>query len=76
MNRPFSIKYNWSDFDNTSELTSYQKHKIKKKYEEVVRGTIQEIINQSVKDRAVRREELEAHKDPKEPFKLDIGGEG
>ena len=76
MSRPFSIKYDWDDFNNTSELTSYQKHKIKKRYVEVVKGAIQEIINQSVKDRAERRKELEAHKNPEEPFRLDIGGEG
>ena len=76
MNRPFSVKFNWDDFDNTSKLTSYQKHKIRKGYMGAVRDAIQQTINQSVEDRASRRDELEAHKDPKQSFKLDIGGEG
>ena len=76
MNKPFSINYNWKDFDNTSKLTSYQKHRIKKRYGEAVKDAIQQTINQSVKDRTDRREELEAHKNPEESFKLDIGGEG
>tara|TARA_R110002020_G_scaffold451026_1_gene664833 strand:+ start:396 stop:626 length:231 start_codon:yes stop_codon:yes gene_type:complete len=76
MSRPFTIKYNWNDFDNTSELTPYQKHRIKKRYEQAVKDAIQKTIDQSVEDRAERRDELEAHKNPKEPFKLDIGGEG
>ena len=76
MNKPFSINYNWKDFDNTSKLTPYQKHRIKKRYEEAVKDAIQQTINQSVKDLADRREELEAHKNPEESFKLDIGGEG
>jgi len=76
MNKPFSIKYSWSDFSNTSELTQYQKHRIKKRYEQDVKVVIQDIINESIKDRAIRREELEEHKNPKEPFRLDIGGEG
>ena len=76
MSRPFSIKFNWDDFENTSKLTSYQKHKIKKRYTEAVKGSIQDVINQSIKDRADRREELDAHSDPEQVFKLDIGGEG
>ena len=76
MSRPFSIKFDWDDFENTSKLTSYQKHGIKKRYTEAVRGSIQDIINQSVKDRAERREELDAHSDPEQSFRLDIGGEG
>ena len=76
MSKPFSIRYDWNDFDNTSELTSYQKHRIKKRYEHAVKETIQKTINQSVKDRADRRDELDAHSDPEQVFKLDIGGEG
>ena len=76
MNRPFSIKYNWKDFANTSDLTSYQKHKIKTRYKRVVEEAIQRTIDQSVKDRADRRGELDAHSDPEHQFKLDIGGEG
>ena len=74
--KTFSIKYGWSDFDNTSKLTSYQKHRIRKRYEGVVRDAIQQTINQSIEDRADRRNELEAHTDPEQAFRLDIGGEG
>ena len=76
MSSPFSIKYNWKDFDNTSDLTSFQKHRIKRNYRNEVKKVIQELINQSVKDRYERREELNAHQDPEEQFRLDIGGEG
>ena len=74
--KPFSIKYDWKDFDNTSELTSFQKHTIKNRYEDLVKTAIQKTINQSVKDRADRRKELNAHKDTTNPFDLDIGGQG
>jgi len=76
MNRPFSIKYDWNDFSNTSGLTPYQKHRIKKRYEQAVRDAIQKTIDQSIEDRVERRNELEAHSNPNEPFRLDIGGEG
>jgi len=76
MSRPFSIKYNWSDFNNTSKLTSYQKHRIRTLYKQVVEEAIQRTIDQSVEDRVERRGELNAHSDPKHQFKLDIGGEG
>jgi len=76
MNKPFSIDYSWKDFDNTSKLTSYQKHRIRKRYTEVVKDAIQNTIDQSIEDRTERREELDEHKNPKEPFRLDIGGEG
>ena len=76
MSRPFTIKYNWNDFDNTSKLTSYQKHRIRKRYEQAVKDAIQKTIDQSIEDRAERRDELEAHINPEEPFRLDIGGEG
>ena len=76
MNKPFAIKYNWSDFDNTSKLTSYQKHRIKKQCVNAVREAIQETINQSVEDRADRRSDLNSHIDPDDMFWLDIGGEG
>ena len=76
MNLPFLVSYGWKDFDNTSKLTPYQKHRIKKRYTEIVREAIQETINESVGDRSERRQELEAHTNPKDPFKLDIGGEG
>ena len=74
--KPFSVKYDWKDFDNTSELTSFQKHTIKDLYEDRVKTAIQKTINQSVKDRADRRKELDAHKDMTNPFDLDIGGQG
>lgn len=76
MSSPFSIKFNWDDFDNTSELTSYQKHRIKTLYEVRVKTVIQKTINQSVEERTDRRKELEAHKDTANPFDLDIGGQG
>ena len=41
-----------------------------------LKETIQEAINDSVEDRVNRRKELEAHQDPTDPFKLDLGGEG
>ena len=47
MSRPFTIKYNWNDFDNTSKLTSYQKHRIRKRYEQAVKDAIQKTIDQS-----------------------------
>ena len=74
--KPFSINYDWLDFRSCKQLTSYQKHKIKKEYIAVVKDVIQKIIDQSIKDRAHRREELEEHDDPDSPFRLDIGGEG
>ena len=37
---------------------------------------LQEIINESISDKKGRRSELNAHNDPENPFKLDIGGEG
>jgi|TARA_R110000824_G_scaffold267028_1_gene456011 hypothetical protein len=76
MSRPFLFKYDWDDFDNTSLLTSYQKHRIKKLCENVVCDVIQETINQSNEDRIKRRVELAAHIDIENPFLLDIGGEG
>jgi len=74
--KPFSINYDWLDFRNFKQLTPYQKHKIKKEYIAVVKDTIQKIIDQAIRDRAERREELEKHHDPDSPFRLDIGGEG
>ena len=74
--KPFSIKYDWSDFTDNKILTSYQKHKIKKEYISVVKNAIQRIIDQSIEDRADRREELNSHQDPEQDFRLDIGGEG
>ena len=75
-NKPFSLSYDWRDFNNYKKLTSYQKHKIKKEYALVVEGIIQDIINQSIEDRADRREELNSHQNPNDHFRLDIGGEG
>ena len=76
MNRPFSIKFSWDDFDNTSKLTSFQKHRIKNRYVSAVRDAIQETIDSSVDDRDNRRSELNAHNNPNDPFKLELGGEG
>ena len=74
--KPFLVKYDWKDFENTSELTSFQKHTIRKLYEDNVKNAIQKTINQSIKDRTDRRKELDAHKDTTNPFDLDIGGQG
>ena len=76
MNKPFSIKFDWKEFDNASSLTSFQKYRIKTRCKKAVKDTIQEVINQSIEDRESRRKELEAHKDPEDPFILDLGGEG
>ena len=76
MNKPFLVKYEWKDFDNTSELTSFQKHRIKNLSKDMVKTAIQKIIDQSVEDREDRREELDAHEDMTNPFNLDIGGQG
>ena len=76
MNSPFSVKFNWDDFDNTSKLTSFQKHRIKNGYVSAVRDAIQETIDSSVSDRRNRRNELNAHNNPNDPFKLELGGEG
>jgi 23S rRNA-/tRNA-specific pseudouridylate synthase len=74
--KPFSLSYDWKDFKYYKKLTPYQKHKIKKEYIAVVEGAIQSVINQSIKDRNERREELESHRNPDDHFRLDIGGEG
>lgn len=76
MNKPFLVKYEWKDFNNTSELTSFQKHRIKTLYEDRVKTIIQKTIDQSVEERTDRREELDAHEDTTNPFNLDIGGQG
>lgn len=76
MSKPFLIKYNWKDFDNTSDLTSYQKYRIRIRYKRAVKEAIQKTIDQSIEDRADRRVELDAHRDPEQQFRLDIGGEG
>ena len=76
MGKPFSINYNWNDFDNTSKLTSFQKHRIKTRSKKEIENAIQKVIDDSNKDRSHRRQELNSHKDPDDPFMLDIGGEG
>jgi hypothetical protein len=70
------VEYDWKDFDNTTELTSFQKHRIKNISEDMVKTAIQKIINQTVEAREDRREELNAHGDAENPFRLDIGGQG
>ena len=74
--KTFSISYEWGDFRNYGKLTAYQKHKIKNEYISVVEDAIQRIINQSIKDRTDRRDDLNSHNDPDHPFGLDMGGEG
>lgn len=78
-NKPFQISYTWNDFDNHDKLSSYQKHQIKRKFKDIAfntRNAIQKTINKAINDSISRREELEAHRDPKDPFRLDFGGEG
>jgi hypothetical protein len=73
--KPFSVKYDWDEFDNTWELSAFQKHRIKINFQKEIVGVIQDIINESVKDKKHRRSELNAHNDPENPFKLELGGE-
>ena len=76
MNKPFTTKDSWDDFDNTLELTDFQKYRIKKRFKRDIGAFIQKIIDDSVTDKTKRREELNSHNDPSDPFILDIGGEG
>lgn len=76
MNKPYRPKYNWNEFNNTSSLTHYQKRRIKIRFKRESKKMMQEIINESVSAKRGRRSELNAHNDPNNPFKLDIGGEG
>ena len=64
------------NFKNYNKLTPYQKHRLAERYEVIVRDSIQHAINEMIKERRFRREELEAHRDPTDPFRLDLGGEG
>ena len=75
MSSPF-VEYEWKDFDNTAELTPFQKYRIKNISEDMVKTAIQKVINQAVEAREDRRGELKAHGDAENPFKLDIGGQG
>ena len=76
MKKPFIAKYDWDDFDNTWNLSDFQKYRIKRRYRKEIEGVIQDIIDESVQAKKVRRSELNSHTDPDDPFKLDIGGEG
>ena len=76
MNRPYRPKYYWDEFNNTSGLTQYQKLRIKIRFKKESKNILQEIINESVSAKKGRRSELDAHNDPKNPFSLDIGGQG
>ena len=76
MNRPYRPKYNWDEFDNAHSLTDYQKLRIKIRFKRESRKMMQKIINESVLAKKGRRSELDAHNDPNNPFKLDIGGQG
>ena len=76
MNKQYRPKYNWDEFDNTRSLTDYQKLRIKIRFKRESRKMMQKIINESVSAKRGRRSELNAHNDPNNPFKLDIGGEG
>ena len=76
MNKPYRPKYYWNEFNNARSLTDYQKLRIKIRFKRESRNMLQEIINESVSAKKGRRSELNAHNDPDNPFKLDIGGEG
>ena len=74
--KPFTTKYNWNDFDNIRDLSEFQKYRIRRRFKREVKEFIQGMIDESMKDKRMRRSELNAHSDPNDPFKLDIGGEG
>ena len=76
MNKPYRPKYHWDEFDNARRLTDYQKLRIKIRFKRESKKMLQEIINESISAKKGRRSELDAHNDPDNPFKLDIGGEG
>ena len=76
MNKPYRPKYNWNEFDNARSLTDYQKLRIKIRFKRESRNMMQKIINESVSAKKVRRSVLNAHNDPNNTFKLDLGGEG
>ena len=80
MTPPFKIMYGWRDFKNYNKLSSYQKLQVRKWFSEkefsLIHNDIQKKINNTIKDSETRREELNAHNDPSNPFRLDIGGEG
>jgi hypothetical protein len=76
MNEPYRPKYYWDEFDRTCSLTHYQKLRIKIRFKRESKIMLQEIIDESVSAKKCRRAELEAHNDPNNPFKLDIGGQG
>ena len=75
-NKPFSIKYGWDDFSNSRKLTDFQRYRIRRRYEKDVKEMIQDIIDESISEKRTRRSELNSHNDPKDPFNLDLGGEG
>ena len=76
MSKQFFVAYHWHDFNNTEELTSFQKYRIKTRCKMALKEIVQEVIDESIKAKKSRRSELKAHSDPNNPFKLDIGGEG
>ena len=76
LNKPYRPKYYWDEFDNTLNLTHYQKLRIKIRFKKESKKMLQEIINDSVSAKRGRRSELNAHNDPNNPFSLDIGGQG
>ena len=76
MNESYRPKYYWGEFDSTCSLTHYQKLRIKIRFKRESKIILQEIINESVSAKKGRRSELDAHNDPDNPFKLDIGGQG
>ena len=74
--KPFTTKYNWNDFDGIWDLSEFQKYRIRRRFKREVKEFIQGMIDESMHDKKIRRSELNAHSDPTDPFKLDLGGEG
>jgi len=73
---PFSINYDWEEFRNSWKLTDFQRYRIKSLCKQEVKATIQKIINEAIINKETRREELNSHNDPNDPFNLELGGEG
>ena len=74
--RAFEISYSWDDFIDSGKLNVNQKMYAQKLFEQVESSKIRDSIQQVINDVIHSKEELEAHRDKKNPFRLDIGGEG
>jgi hypothetical protein len=76
MSNTFNVSHDWNEFRNSWKLTDFQRYRIKRRYKQIVKEAIQNVIDESIEDRGNRRDDLNAHQDPDNPFTLDIGGEG